>query len=288
MGWLARLFGRRSGGETETRPPRAAGRGRAAAPSKSWKLSADMTLLSAPEHFGQAVVGESHYQPALRRAANGRAADVSGGDFSRAIQVTARLVPEPDNPYDSSAVAVVVDDELVGHLARDVARVWHPVLAELWDGGRCVSCEAGISGGGSRFYGIFLRVCEPEHVAFLGRAPEWAMPLAGMTSVTVTGEERHQDVLASHAGSDTVLATLHPCAVGKGKYRGEQTLEVRIEDQRVGELTRAMGRRYLPLVTDIMQAGKVAMCRATVGEDHRGRQVALLLPSERALSTGAR
>lgn len=32
--------------------------------------------------------------------------------------VVAELIPEPDNPYDANAVAVVIDDQHVGYLSR--------------------------------------------------------------------------------------------------------------------------------------------------------------------------
>ena len=51
-------------------------------------------------------MGESLYQPALRRITGGR--DFHG-DFTQAMAVSAVLVPEPDNPHDRNAVRVDID-----------------------------------------------------------------------------------------------------------------------------------------------------------------------------------
>lgn len=70
------------------------------------------------------VVGEASYQDALTKLADTRA------------DLIALLVPEPDNPYDSSAVAVFVmddalDDPKVGYLPREVAAVYQDGVVSL-------------------------------------------------------------------------------------------------------------------------------------------------------------
>src|SRR4051794_34514014 len=62
-------------------------------------------LLEGNDHVD--AVGESHYQPALLRCCGAR----RGEEVSFGCR--ARLVPEPNNPYDSNAVAVQVDGEHV-------------------------------------------------------------------------------------------------------------------------------------------------------------------------------
>lgn len=91
------------------------------------------------------VVGESHYQDALHEICGGRTSD--GADHL----CTASLVPEPDNIYDENAVAVVIDGQKVGHLAKPMARGLQPVL--LWwhsTKGSPLTCPARIVGGWRR------------------------------------------------------------------------------------------------------------------------------------------
>lgn len=66
--------------------------------------------------FDFEIVGESHYQPALRQLAG------EHGDESPDREYTAMLVPEHNNPHDGYAVRVVVEGMTVGYLPRDDAR----------------------------------------------------------------------------------------------------------------------------------------------------------------------
>lgn len=102
--------------------------------------------VTAGHHGFLNVVGESNYQATLRPLADRLGRD---GVFE------ARLVPEPDNPYDGNAVAVCVNDGLakVGYLNRDVARNYQERLAQH---GVPVVCPARLTGVGLRTIGVVL------------------------------------------------------------------------------------------------------------------------------------
>lgn len=70
------------------------------------------------------VVGESHYQPALRKLRNGRHM-ATDNDF------VADIVGEPDNPYDHNACAVFIEGSKVGYLPRDAAADFHQQVANM-------------------------------------------------------------------------------------------------------------------------------------------------------------
>ncbi|MGH3927621.1 MAG: hypothetical protein ACRDTT_32965, partial [Pseudonocardiaceae bacterium] len=130
-------------------------RSAAGAPLSRRRLSADGRL---------AVVGESHYQPALHRAACGVAA---GSDFDQHPPVVAVLVPEPENPHDLHAVRVDVvtsaHPETVGYLCRSDARAYQPILLALRDAGYVGTCPGRITAGGpGRSYGVYLHLAGPE------------------------------------------------------------------------------------------------------------------------------
>lgn len=255
--------------------------------SRGWQVPAGMTPLRMPGQVGQAVVGESLHQAALRRIAGDRVADVSDGHFENAIHVTACLVPEPGNRDDPYSVAVTVQDELVGYLPADVARVWQPILLRAWHAGRCVTCVGNISGGGpGRSYGIFLTVCEPREIEFVVTAPSGTLPVIGSATVTVTGEEAHPEALATLRPHAATGATLHLVSAPSGAS-GDQApglIEVRIDGNAVGVLTPAMSERYHDLVWKARFAGTTVTCRAHVSEDQRGTQVRLSLPSVKELA----
>jgi len=83
------------------------------------------------------VAGESFHEDAIH------AVEERSSPGSPLVAV---LVPDPGNPYDSNAVAVEVNGELVGFLPRDMARRVQPAIAAFSHahGGRLVSCPAEI------------------------------------------------------------------------------------------------------------------------------------------------
>ena len=91
------------------------------------------------------VVGEQHYQDALEDVADGRNAF-----GTRRRNVTATLVREPDNPYDTNAVRVEIAHAPVGHLSREDAPRFHAIIARLAKEGSCATCRALLTGGWDR------------------------------------------------------------------------------------------------------------------------------------------
>src|SRR6266511_90440 len=91
------------------------------------------------------AVGESDYQDALARICGGKT------EAGHHRPVTAMLSPEPDNPYDSNAVAVLVEGLKVGHLAREDASALHTQLVRIAQEHGCsVACRGEIVGGWHR------------------------------------------------------------------------------------------------------------------------------------------
>ena len=70
-----------------------------------------------------------------------------------------------------------------------------------------------------------------------------------------------------------VWASLVPATVLKGKYAGQACVDVLIDDQRVGALTKTMSDRYGHLCSSAP-----AVCAALIREDPRGLQLELFLP----------
>jgi len=90
------------------------------------------------------VVGESNYQGALEKVAGGKA------ERPTEVQAMACLVREPENPYDRNAVAVYMRGQQVGHLSRNDASQYAPILDDLSAKYMLTCCCVGRLTGGWR------------------------------------------------------------------------------------------------------------------------------------------
>ena len=59
------------------------------------------------------IVGESNYQDALWRVVGGRTTE------RVRVEIRAVLATEPDNPYDSNAISVWINEDKVGYFCRE-------------------------------------------------------------------------------------------------------------------------------------------------------------------------
>jgi len=90
-------------------------------------------------HRPSFVAGTSYHQSAVARHADGESVDVE-------------FVPEPNNPYDSWAVALDVGGARVGYLQAGAAQVWHDIVRSINSAGMSVTTSGTIrhtSWGGS-------------------------------------------------------------------------------------------------------------------------------------------
>jgi hypothetical protein len=109
------------------------------APEPDLEPSAD--ILGGDE--GLEIVGEASYQDALWAICGGLQ------DSRIRKEITAILVPEPDNPVDPNAIAVHIAGKVVGYLARDDASRYLPGLRDSMDQRRgYVELKGEIVGGG--------------------------------------------------------------------------------------------------------------------------------------------
>ena len=94
------------------------------------------------------VVGESAHQDVLLALTGGRRT------WSGAHQkVRARLEPDDDNPFDSQAVVVRIEADIVGHLPRHMASLYRPIIEESIRSAGVATCLAEIRGGWQRGHG---------------------------------------------------------------------------------------------------------------------------------------
>jgi hypothetical protein len=118
-------------------------------------------------HRDLPLAGTSHRQPVLARIA-GEA--LRKGEH---VAFTALIVPEPDNPHDSNAIAVVAEGHgPIGYFARRDAVRYKAMAEELVRRDAIGVCEAFLTGGwdGEATIGVRLEIEEPEGTAQQVRA----------------------------------------------------------------------------------------------------------------------
>ncbi len=108
--------------------------------------------------------------------------------------------------------------------------------------------------------------------------------VAAEVMVTVIREEQHQAALARYAPppgrNRLVAAELVWCVIPSGRYRGLPTLEVRLDGDRVGELTFPMSQRYGPMVSYLHGHGSRAGCEAVIAHGVGGLRLTARLPRD--------
>ena len=132
------------------------------------------------------VVGESHYQDALRSICGSHQwEDVS-------YDCLAALVPEPSNPYDRNAVMVQINALCVGYLSRSDAVGYRPLIDEAAATEKYVACRARIAGHGpggeTSNLGVFLKLPRTDE------SIEWSSrDYTPNEEPTLTAEHRRHD-----------------------------------------------------------------------------------------------
>ncbi|GGB69535.1 hypothetical protein GCM10011314_06030 [Knoellia flava] len=218
----------------------------------------------------QNVVGESHYENAFRALLD-KNKPPWGDYWAEMDDLPAAIVADPDNPHDSSAVAVWVQEELVGFLPREAAALYHPALADLAERGEHLRVGARVLvhlDDGAVSGSATVTLPPPEGVQSYNEPPDephQVMPHG--SAMQVTCEEQHMDVLGAYVSDRErhVAVTLHAIDVQKtprsSPYRA---VEVRLDGQRVGELTKGMSEKMLDVVDFISGKGRLPLCRAVL------------------------
>lgn len=214
--------------------------------------------------------------------------------------------PAADRPVPRFDVLVEVGGAVVGRLPEGHAPLWHAPLSRAQEAGVEVTCGAvltlpgaggsvsrggsGVSAGASssgRSAGsvssggaavLSLRVCEPEHLRLMLTTPDWALPLVPECSVTLSGARVSSDLIARVTRRMVDWVTLHPVTIESGRHAGEPGVEVRLEGQRIGEFSAAVGARYRPVVDAAAEVSKTPLARARLRDDERGIELDVLLP----------
>jgi hypothetical protein len=123
--------------------------------SQAAKSAGEIHILEGTDQLD--VVGESYRQDALWKLVGG-----NSGQRVR-VEVIATLVPQPDNKYDPNAIAVNIENQHVGFVAKELAAEIIDELNGLINAndGKVIALRGVIAGGGDRedgpgMLGVFL------------------------------------------------------------------------------------------------------------------------------------
>ena len=191
------------------------------------------------------------------------------------LDVEADLYPDPQNPYSKtgSAVSVWINGLHAGFLEDANAVRYTALLRDLAENhGQYLRVPARVSGNYQSHRGRWnvqaqLGLPEPEDVLPRNQIPDEPIELIPSGRVIqVTGEDQHMDRLkylvepgraASYAATLRVIHEIRP----RSAY---ETVEVQIDGERVGVLSKVTGEQVAPLVALIEGAGRTPVVRATV------------------------
>lgn len=180
----------------------------------------------------------------------------------------AALVPEPSNPYDRNAVKVVIGGHHVGYLEREDAAAVQPAIRRIVEAGHLPTVSARVwavarhdydNGRKLRHYAnVRLALASPDALLPLNDPPFEAhsiIPWSG--TLQVTGEEDHQQQLAEYAtgeGAALVIGTL--AIIQRGTMKApKELIEIRIDGERVGQLTPTTSQHFIPTVQHLEAQG---------------------------------
>ncbi|WDF34560.1 HIRAN domain-containing protein [Arthrobacter agilis] len=182
----------------------------------------------------------------------------------------AELVPEPDNPHDANAISVRIKGRVVGYLSRDDAARFVPVLHRIAASGHTAVTSARIWATTSRSWSNEKRIDFHSRVTIFLPEPNQVLPLnwASLDGVAVlpwggalqvTGEDKHFDHLFNYVptgGEGMVILTLHKLIHTLKNGTERELVEVRLDGERVGQLTAATSGHYLPTISHASDMGK--------------------------------
>ena len=193
----------------------------------------------------------------------------SGGRLNKDFDVDVTLVPEPDHPRDKHAISVRWGDYVIGYLPASACRDYvqlRRIAASGYDARVKARVKAREDSDGARRYNVRVLLPPPELLLPLNNPPADGFALLPLGSrVQVTKESDHADYLADFVpieGEGQLLVSLHTFEAGRD--RRWTCVEVRLEGERIGELTKTTSEKFAPTVEHFEECGLDLYCRAII------------------------
>jgi hypothetical protein len=180
----------------------------------------------------------------------------------------AALVPEPTNRYDMNAVMVQIAGQHVGYLEKEDAARYLPVVREVWDAGYVAATGARIWASARGDWESPRKLKYVARVSLALGEPHLLLPvndpptqqysiLPWGPALQAVGEELHQSWLARYItpqGDGIALATVAEIAGGSARTP-KALIEIRLDGERVGQLSPASSQHFIPTVRHLESQG---------------------------------
>lgn len=210
--------------------------------------------ISSPQGPVFDIVGEAYREAEIVAALGYR----PGLDNETVEMTTAELVPEPDNPHDSSAVAVRVHGYTVGYISADLAPVLHQFVAGIVKRGlvpvvdtRIWAVTRNTRRGLELKSAIRIALPSPGDVFPQNDPPSRPYTIAPRgRKVQVTGEDQHVPHLSGYLsphGATDLLFTLERTDV-ETRNGIKSVATVLLDGEPIGALSAVTSKSTLPLV----------------------------------------
>lgn len=201
----------------------------------------------------------------------------------------ARLVPEPDNPYEPNSIAVYIDEFKVGRMsAADSAAYWDSITRVVASGYEPIAhlqlsaIAVRAEGGGMHVKSTgVLSLSAPGSLFPLNDAPTRATLLPQGPSMKVLDEKEHSEYLHSilpPSGEGRVILTLEANQLKTSDGRFVDSVEVRHDRKLVGRLSTQMSEQLAPVIRYAFENDRLTSAWGTI----RGNTLELSLTVQAA------
>lgn len=177
-------------------------------------------------------------------------------------------IPEPQGPHGIWGISVRADGRTLGYIDGEDGRAWAGPLRRIVASGLIPVTQGQIwayeSGWDELQFEarVRVRLGEPAQAVPINDPPSSPYTMLPRSSIVqVTKEDQHTDALLKfvpQGGYGVLFVTLHEQLPVRGSAR--PYVEVRIDDEPIGQLSPQMSQRFLPMIRHLQDRGLLTAC----------------------------
>lgn len=214
----------------------------------------------ASQNFAVSIAGESHYFEAISRAVHRR---------TGTHVMLAEIIREPENKFDPNAVRVAIGDRTVGYIPREDAPSFHAVLSYAKSINKRVfaSCQVWVSADENSFGSVSLDIDDPNSLIPPINATDvptsaviW--PIGNTLQVSEEAKNIENVKIIFEKLRDSIGTTIFLELFTDLTKPDKPEVHVLFNGLKVGELSPASGKKFLPAVQKASLAGRKLFVKA--------------------------